>query len=462
MINLKKSADRKAINTFLSSPGYIFCIMALTALGNLFSLELPIYLFFTLLCLYICLLGEDLRGIMPILPACYILPSTTSNPGRYETGVFSGVSGICIGICGIVIALALAYYVFLHRQEFFTLKRRLLSGMLILSAAYLLGGIGSDADLLRNLPFALVQGVSIVLPYWLFSAGIHWKTLRKDYLAWTCFCTGGVLVAEIFGIYCSGTVIIEGVIQRAFIYTGWGIHNNLGFFLAMMIPSAFYLAAKYRRGWIGTIVGSVFLIFVFLTCSRSSTLGGCLIYGMCVFVMLYYAKNRRHNTIALVSVIGIAALTIFLFHKPLYYLFSDLLALGTDPSHRDEIYIEGLKLFAANPIFGNSFFSPGYTPWDWSTLESFSGFFPPRWHNTIVQILASCGSVGMLAYGVHRWQTFRLILSKPCKETTFFGCSLLVLVFCSLFDCHFFNIGPTLFYGMLLAAAEFTPTKNIS
>jgi len=456
MIGLKEAADRKAIDCFLSSPGYIFCILALAGLGNLFSLELPVYLLFTLLCLYICFFGEDLRGIMPLIPACYITPSVINNPGKYEAGVFSGAAGICILICGILIVLALAYYVIRHRKDFFAIKHRLLAGMLALSTAYLLGGIGSDADLGKSFPFALAQGAAITLPYWLFSGGIRWKTLRKDYLAWIGFCTGGVLSLQILWIYLSGTVVVDGVIHRDFIYTGWGIHNNLGFLLAMMIPFAFSLATKYRRGWIGTVVGSVFLIFVLLTCSRSSILGGCLVYGLCVFLVLHYAKNRRHNTIALVTVAVASALIILLFHTPLYRLFSDLLRIGMDPSHRDMIYAEGMKLFAAKPIFGNSFFSPGYQPWDWATLDSFSGIFPPRWHNTVVQLLASCGIVGLAAYGFHRWQTVRLFLSKPGKETTFWGCSVLVLLFCSLFDCHFFNIAPTLFYSMALAFAEFS------
>ena len=462
MLSLKKTALRRTINCFLSSPGYIFCILALAGLGNLFSLELPVYLLYTLLCLYICIFGEDLRGIMPLIPACYITPSVTNNPGKYETSIFSGASGICILICGLLIMLALAYYVIRHRNHFFATKHRLLAGMLVLSVAYLLGGIGSDANLGKNFPFALAQSTAILLPYWLFSGGIHWKTLRKDYLAWIGFCTGGVLCLQIIWIYCSGTVVVEGVINRDFIYTGWGIHNNLGFLLAMMIPFAFSLAAQYRRGWIGTVVGSIFLIFVLLTCSRSSILGGCLVYGLCVFFMLHYAKNRRHNSIALITVAIASVLITLLFHKPLYRLFSDLLRIGMDPSHRDIVYAEGMKLFAAKPILGNSFFSPGYLPWDWATLDSFSGIFPPRWHNTVVQLLASCGIVGLAAYGFHRWQTVRLFLSKPNKETTFLGCSMLVLLVCSLLDCHFFNIAPALIYSMILAVAEFSQTDTIS
>ena len=126
MIGLKTSGRRAAVNRFISSPGYIFSIMVLAGLGNLFSLELPVYLLFTLLCLYICIAGEDLRGILPLLPACYITPSAGSNPGRNEGGAFSGASGVCILICGVCIALALTYYIIRNRKALFTGKRRLL------------------------------------------------------------------------------------------------------------------------------------------------------------------------------------------------------------------------------------------------------------------------------------------------------------------------------------------------
>ena len=36
-----------------------------------------------------------------------------------------------------------------------------------------------------------------------------------------------------------------------------------------------------------------------------------------------------------------------------------------------------------------------------------------------------------------------------------------MLLLCSLLDCHFFNIGPTLFYSMALAFGEHCPrTKS--
>ncbi len=448
---------------FFEMPQYIMFVMVLAAISSMFSMELVVYGIYTALVVYTCLFGADLLPLIPIIIACYVAPSTGNNPGRTEESVFfAGHGGTVILVYGAVIVAAVIYRVIRDRKQFLSRKYSLLSGMLILTAAYLLSGIGSDAypeNIWPNVRFALVQGCALVVPYFLIAGGVKWKNVRNDYFAWVGFCLGGLLLLQIGWVYYTGGVVVDGVIQRTRIYTGWGMHNNIGSLLAMMIPFAFYLATKYRRGWIGTVVGSVFLVGVLLTCSRGSILMAVVIYLACVLLMLHYAKNRRNNFIALVTVAGVLVLVAIVFHKQIVQLFSDLLAKGTDPSTRNVIYWEGWKLFLQKPVFGSSFFSPGYAPWEWS-VTAFTGFLPPRWHNTVVQLLASCGAVGMAAYSFHRIQTLRFFLKKQTKEKTFIGCSVLVLLCCSLVDCHFFNIGPVLFYSMGLAFAEHCETSE--
>jgi hypothetical protein len=71
-----------------------------------------------------------------------------------------------------------------------------------------------------------------------------------------------------------------------------------------------------------------------------------------------------------------------------------------------------------------------------------------------VQLLASCGAVGMGAYIIHRFQTAKLFLKKITPEKSFIACSIIVLLATSLFDCHSFNIGTVLLYSVSLAFAE--------
>ena len=449
---------KERFEAFLEKPTYIILVMILCGLSNIASAELIVYGIYTLLAVYILVFARDILGLMPLLMACYLAPSMVNNPGRNANSIFSlsGGGWLILIYAGLLIA-ALLFRVIRDRKQLISKKNCLLSGLLLLCAGYLLSGIGSaayPASLGKNLLFAFMQSCAIALPYWLFSGCVNWKKVRVDYFAWLGFCMGILLMAQLGWIYLTQKVVTDGIIHRHLIYTGWGMHNNIGVLLAMAIPFAFYLATRYHKGWIGTVVGSALLICVLLTCSRSSIMMACGIYAICIYLMLNYAKNRRANTIALVSICSGIALILILFHDQLLLLFSDILSRGLDPSNRDDIYIEGWKLFVQAPVFGNSFYSPGYVPWDWSQVANFSAIFPGRWHNTIVQLLTSCGIVGLGAYLYHRIQTALFFWKNRTKETTFIGCSVLVLLLCSLLDCHLFNIGPALFYSMALAFAE--------
>ncbi len=457
-LSLGGNATIDQINRFATTPRYIMLIMLLATLSNILAAELVVYSIFVLVFAYICIFSDDLLPLMPIVICCYIAPSVTNNPGRNETSVFYPAYGGIYLLCIAAIAFgALLFRLIRDRQRFFGRKHKLLPGIMLLTAAYLLAGIGSKGyadNAPKSILFAFVSGASILVPYFVFSGGVRWEKARKDYLAWTGFGIGCALLLQVLWIYLTGNVIENGVIQRSAIYTGWGMYNNIGALLAIMIPFPFYLATQYRKGWIGTVVGSVFFIGVLLTCSRGSILCGGGIYFLCVVLMLYYANNRKANALALILFVGGLALMLSMFSRPLLNLFSSLLDRGLDPSNRDTIYRDGMKLFSKYPVFGGSFFSTEYMPWGWSTVEGINNFLPPRWHNTIVQLLASCGAVGFVAYLVHRVQTVQLFVRDRKPEKIFTAASIVALLACSLLDCHFFNIGPVLFYSMALAFAE--------
>lgn len=460
LASLRERPIINRINDFLASPYYIIVTVMLTALANLLELELMMYTLIALAVVYICILGADMLPLMPLLVSGYVTPGRGNNPGRNPESVFSGGRGVYIAVLAVIMAAAVIAHVIRHRKKILQAKPRLLWGLIALSAAYLLSGVGSaDYGVIagRNIFHALMQIAAIVAPYLLFTIFVDWSKVRLDYFAWVGFGAGCLLVMEILGIYCTQEIIVDGIVRRERIYTGWGMYNNMGGLLAMMIPYAFCLATKYHKGWIGTVAGSLFLVCVLLTCSRSSILIAVPAYCVCVFLMFLYARNRRHNTIALVSFIAVVLLAVIFFHDELLRLFSVLLNLGLNPNNRDTIYVEGLNKFLQAPILGSGFYSTGYEPWAWATLESFNNLIPPRWHNTVVQILVCCGTVGFVAYIFHRLQTIQLFLRRVTRENSFIACSLLVLLICCMFDCHFFNIGPVLFYSMALSFAENRP-----
>lgn len=463
MMFLREHPIINKINTFLTTPYYIALVMVLTALANMFELELLMYTLVALIAVYTCLLGTDILPLMPLFISGYVTPSRINTPGRNPESVFYGASGTYIACLGAVIGAAIIVHMIRERKKIAKAKPQLLWGMLALSAVYLLSGIGSDhyaAIAGRNIFHALLQSAAILVPYLLFTIFVDWEKVCLDYFAWMGFGAGCLLCVEILWIYCTQEVVVEGSILRDLIYTGWGMYNNMGGLLAMMIPYAFCLATKYRKVWIGVLAGSGFLACVLMTCSRSSILSAGLAYCVCGVLMLRYARNRRNNIIVLASGTVAVLLAMFLFREQLMRLVNVLVNLGLKLNNRDIIYREGINKFLQSPILGTGFYCTGFKPDAWSTLESFHNIIPPRWHNTILQILVSCGLVGIFAYLFHRLQTVKLFLRRMTKENMFIACSILVLLLSCMFDCHLFNIGPALFYSMALSFAENCPDNN--
>ena len=442
---------------FLSTPYYIIAVALLSLVAHLLSAELVAYTLLAAIAVYIGLWGKDLLPLTPLFLFCYILPSASNNPGRNESSVFSGWRGIWLLCVGIVMLCSVICFIVRQRKIFFTVRCRMLPCMLVLCFGYLLSGIGSAAYptyLRQNLFYCLLQSLCLVLPYWLLCHGARWEAARKDYLGWIGVCGGGLILFQLLWCYATGGVIVDGSIVRTQIFTGWGMYNNMGAVLGMLLPFTFFLGLSYNKEWLGLLGGILLLGSIFLTCSRAGILAGSLIFCVCLGLMVRYSHNRRLLVRILLILFGLALLIAALLHERLLQLFSDIIRRGLDPTTRDEIYAEGIQLFLEAPVFGSSFFSPGYVPWDFSTVESFSAIIPPRWCNTVVQLLASAGLVGLSAYLVHRVDTVVLFVKRRSMQNSFILCSIAVLLITSLLDCHFFNLGPVLFYSAALAFAE--------
>lgn len=467
MQQLRQSPRVQAINSFLRSPGYILALSLLTVVCNLLGLELVYYTLVIALGLYVITLSKDLLPIMPMIMLCYIVPSVKNNPGRHGDSIFSfSNGGAYILVLASVVVVFLIWRLISDKEmgrAFLTRKRSLVSGMLFLGVGYLLSGIGSYRyfDVFgRNLLFAFLQFISIALLYFLFTATVDWFNVPKDYLAWMGLGIGFTVLPQLLMAYLSGQAFMEGTgtMDRELIYTGWGMHNNIGGLMVMMIPFAYYLAYTKKHSWVYNLLGTMLLGGVMLSCSRTAMAVGAGIYLVCAVILLKNKRTRKENLwvycIGALAVLGFVAV----FFEKLMEIFSLFFEEIGLVSKRDVLLENGLKKFGNDPIFGGSFFfkgTPGeFVPWDFSEQATFSSFFPPRWHNTLVQIAASCGVVGLVGYGFHRFQTFRMLWRNRSTENLFIALYLAVLLLCSLMDCHFFNVGPVLFYSMALAFAE--------
>ena len=457
-------------NRFLRTPWYVLIVAVFTALSSLYEWDLALYSFFMGFGIYLSFLGEDYLPMVPIAVMGYVSPSRENNPGRYPDSIFYPENGGILLICLAVLLIAgmifrLSTDAQLGGKQFFTQKRKLTGSMVVLGVAYLLSGIGSEGyrDVLpNNLVFALLQFAAIIVMYFFFTAAIRWDRVPKGYLAWCGLAVGCVVLVQLIENYTSGRIFVGTSIKRELLATGWGMHNNIGCMMAMMMPFGFYLAAGKKFGWLFNLVGTGLLLGTMLSCSRTSMFVAALAYLICGVLLLKNPVTRRVNwwVYLLASAVGI--LILMFLREEIMSVFDRFFAQLGETSQRDKLLHYGYEEYQSSPVFGTSFYPQltEYEIWDWAELESFSSFFPPRWHSTIIQLAASCGTVGLVAYAFHRFKTLQLFWKRRSRENTFIGISLAVMLTAGLLDCHFFNVGPVLFYSVALAFVEKMPTDT--
>ncbi len=462
------SPARSRLDAFFLSPAYFVTLGLLTVLANALALEFLAFGVFLIFAVYIFLYGQDLLPIMPMVVCCYIVPSRENNPGIKPNSFFYSPIGSTA-----IIAMATAVVILLiirltkdkqlgHRN-FFKTKRQLLPGILTLGGAYLLAGTGSGHYFdhgTANLVFAAVQFLAIGLMYYIFCAMVRWDKAPSDYFGKIGLMVGFILLAEVAIMYILGDPFAKGKLNRNVLYTGWGNYNCVGALLAMMIPFPFQMALTKKHGWLYCLIATAFLGGTILSTSRTAMVIAVAIYAVCILYLLLKSPKRKRYFAILLGLFGIVGGYLVLFQWDLVVSFLKIFTIVRSIFSRLDGFWAGIEQFLDYPIMGGGFFPVDYPLEEWSTQEAFTSFFPGLFHNTVIQLLASCGIVGLAAYSYHRIQTIQLVRRKPTVPNMCIAFSGAAMLLISLFDCAIYNIGPALFYSMSMAFAEKNQPEN--
>ena len=458
------------LNKFLYSPVYMVLVAGLTLLSNVFACEIIAYPLIIAIGIYTILFCRDMLPTMPLFACGYITPSVANNPGRNSGSIFYPANGGWL-IIGLLLLVCVALIVRFSldkslRTKLFKDKRTLWPGFALLGISFFLSGIGSQhytEVFSRNLAFALLQIISMSALYWFFSGAVYWEKAPKNYFSWIGLMLGVVITCELANIYLTGNVIQDGMIRREAIFTGWGTYNNIGGLLVTFLPFPYYFASQSKKhAWMHHLLGLLMLTGIIFSNSRGAILCAMVIYAVCTVLTLWKGNKRIQNLAAYVVSFALVVAVCYCYQEEIGQVFLALINKKLESSGRDQIYLAGLQQFLRNPLFGGSFFPETELP-TWAINQGFVAFFPPRWHNTLVQMTASCGSLGLLAYGWHRVQTTCLFLKTNNRtvEKAFLALSILALLGTSLLDCHLFNVGPAMYYSLALAYGEHSAQKEL-
>ena len=463
----------RALRRFLHSPLFTALSVFLMVCANVFSLELPVFYLYLIFGLLVVLFDDDLAPLIAVILCCYMTISYANNPAAFppkddpawRPSAFYDplfVIQLTFIIAAAVVILLTRFIVILMRGENKKVPALAL-GFCGLGLAYVLAGLFSRYYDFKTALFGFVQILSLSGLYFLFYYGVDWKKTDKGMFARVFTMLGIGMLAEVVGMYClSGEIsalFSDGEVNRANLVTGWGIYNNVGCALAMCAPAPLYYAVKKRQSYLYLLLAFVLYIGVVFTQSRGCMLLGGLafLFGIAATLAMSRGCNLKVNAATVGVIAGGAAvlLIVFLcdpaFKKAVEEAFAGIFEVGLDDSGRWEIYQGGIEQFKKAPFFGVGFYRCG--AFRWGDLPE-GAFLPPRYHNTYVQLLASGGIFALACYALHRLETVLLLFRRITAEKIFIAVCISAFLLTSFVDCHFFNFGPGMLYGTLLAFAE--------
>ena len=441
---------------FLNSYYYPILIFATALLTHTLSIEPFGIAVFALTAGLGFLLCDDLKFFISPLIMFILMFSQKS----VKSGIFYKTPYIVAIICfAVYLFTLLIVHLIINRKTLDikgTLKSPLFLSSAILCGSFLLNGFFNfESYVSGNIVFALVMVISLGAIYFLFRISLKKTDDIKKYLLFVLYLVSMLVTLQLYFAFINQVEFVNGGINKETILVGWGMWNNVGGMLSLLLPVHFYFAATAKRfGYLFYASGLLSFLAIVLSLSRSSLLVSSFIIVVCALICCFYGNNKKINRIITggIAILGIAGV-IILWDK-ISSLLSDYLSRGFDDNGRFDIYKRGWENFLNHPVFGGGFHSVI------AQDHEFIPFLPDRCHNTFIQMLSTCGIVGLLAYLFHRFQTIMLFWKKRNSFSVFAGLCVLSLLLTSLLDNHLFNIYPGFVYSIILAVIDGSCTKD--
>ncbi len=446
----------KQLLWFLDSYYFPAAYALLALLSSLFGLEIAFYAVSAAVVVFSSIFSRDSKPFLPmVFLAVYAVSWVHTPQYPFSSGFFNDggvrIYLLCLGVL-LVACLLFRFIAFPQDRNFFK-ESKLRLGIVLMVAAFLLNGVLFSGYQIKDLPFGLLMALSFFAFYIFFFNTLSVDEKTPHYVAYILVLASGVIFLQLAKIYIFDGVIKDGSVDKNLLVAGWGMSNNIGGMLGMLFPACFYLALKSRRGgWAFYMLAFLFFGGVCLTLSRTSALiSGIILLAAAIYLSIVRSPVRKFvrifNCVALIA--GAAALTV------MWDFIRELLAVyferGFDDSGRSFIWQSGIENFLRAPLFGVGFYEPIAPDWSYD-IENW--IFPDMYHNVFIQMLASCGILGLLAYCVHFLQVVFAVKRRPTAESLFYIIILLGIFGMSLLDNHLFHVFPAMVYSVFLLLSE--------
>ena len=458
---IQNSRFGKVLKEILMSKYFPFITAAISILCYYLSWDIVFIYFICIVGLIILLFLEDISPFITLLLFMSILVSYKNSPSNLSgNSNYYSNPAILVQVFIVIGALSsgLIYRIILACiKKHFSLSP-IFWGLCGFSAILLMNGLFSADYNPKNLLYGFIMALCFLGIFTALKDNIQATNETFERIALSLFALSIVLIIELTVTYLTiDGLYVDGNIIRQKLSFGWGMWNTMGMMLIICLPAVFYLAGKYKYGFIFTLFSTILLGAIWLSCSRQAMLGSLIIYPSCLIILFIKGNNRLANVIFTICATVAILVLILIYRTAIFKYFNDLIIQIVIPGEyigngRMLLWKGGIEYFKSAPFLGIGFYSNLYNDFQ-AGFTGFTGmsFIPPMCHNTIVQIMSACGIMGLLTYAIHRVQTILSFFNSINFERTFIALTILALIGVSLVDNHMFNIFPTIIYSCLLA-----------
>ena len=439
---------------FFDSLWFPAAYAVLALISSFTGMEIAFYALTAVAVVFTAVFSRDSKPLLtPVFMAVYAVSwEHTPQPPFSSDFFYNGgvqIYFLCLGVL-LVSCLIFRFIVFPQDRNFFK-ESKLRLGIILMTLAFLLNGVFFGNYTVKNLPFGLLMALSFFIFYIYFYNTLYIDKNTGTFVGYMLVMTAGIIFIQLGKIYLFDNVIVDGSVNKDVLIAGWGMSNNVGGMLGMFFPACFFIAYKRKKlGWIFYVLAFVLFGGVCLTLSRTSALvSGIILIAAAIYLSIAKSPVRKFARIFNIAVVAAGIIFLAVFWDFVRDLFAVYFERGFDDSGRFEIWANGIRNFLRASVFGVGFYEPleeSYNIENW--------IFPDMYHNIFIQMLASCGIFGLLAYLVHILQVAFAVKKRPTAESLFYIIILVGMFGMSLLDNHLFHVFPAMVYSVFLLLSE--------
>lgn len=446
-------ALKKDVKEFTKTTYFILLLGSFTLISFFINQTAIGYITFSIVLLILLLCDCDFRAIIPMIflwfagyhDNTWVMPS----PPFYIVVSILSIDG-CILIYKII--RNFKTYIVNFKKDYICYSLIAIMLSMFLS---LINTEGMDISMLGIAHFAIILGSHILV-----KMTVEPIDEARDYIIKSILISG--LVISIQAIYILIFMLTHGtdlsnLLHGKYIHLGWAHSNHYAAILNIGMLMALYYFTKHRES-IKKRVFAICCIFVFLfvnfmTVSRAGWLSIIITGTIAIVVYFIYNLKYKKNKIAkdlyylipfaLAITAGIILLVVSGVLQETFQRMSDF---GFSLNGREDVYPIAIEKFKTHPFIGNGV----YTTHLYTDLWNY--------HNYVLQMLGTCGIVGLLAFVVYLFfsikRSFHLNL-----YSVFILIVILYFLIHGLFDTIYFHhlIMPIL---VVLQAVEYPEVKE--